>query len=330
MTVPHSRFKPASIALLAALVTTAAACEGARPSTLRVAPLAPQMRIPRELKVRVSGRIVSVAFEDYVAGTALSEVTPAGESPNVVERVYDVQTIVARTYAFAHLGRHRAEGFDLCDSTHCQLYEPSRLGTSRFAADVRRAVDRTAGEVLFYGARPIDALFHADCGGHTTSPEQVWGTAPLPYLRPASDRAPALTHRSWTLTLTREQLRTALNADPKTAVGRSLKSVKADPTDSSGRVSGVAVSGDKRLDIRSDEFRTVVNRQLGPKGIQSTRFTIRPTRTGYVLKGTGFGHGVGLCQLGALARARRDTPIDAILAVYFPGASLGKLGGRIP
>ena len=330
VTVPHLNAKSASIVLLASLAAAAAGCGSAGPAAPRVGPAAPLPQAPRELRVRVGGRIVSVAFEDYVAGTALTEVTPVGESPRVVARVYDVQAIVARTYALAHLGRHRAEGFDVCDSTHCQLYDPSRLGSSRFAADVRHAIERTAGQVLFYGGRPIDALFSADCGGHTASPAQVWGTAPLPYLPSEPDRAPALTHRSWTLTLTRGQLRTALNADPRSAIGRSLKSVKTGPIDGSGRVSTVMITGDRRVDLRGDEFRTVVNQLLGPRGIQSTRFTIRPTRTGYLLNGTGFGHGVGLCQLGTLARARRDMSTDRILAFYFPGASLGTLDGRIP
>ena len=134
---------------------------------------APLASLPRDLKVRVAGRIVNVAFEDYVAGSAISEVSPTGESTATIDRVLDVQTIVARTYALAHLGRHRADGFDVCDSTHCQLYEPARMGTSRFAPDVRRAIARTAGAVLTYGGRPIDAVFHADCGGHTASSDQV-------------------------------------------------------------------------------------------------------------------------------------------------------------
>ena len=61
----------------------------------------------------------------------------------------------------------RAEGFDLCDGVHCQLYEPGRIRTSRFAAVARAAVERTAGMILAYSNRPAEVLFHADCGGHT-------------------------------------------------------------------------------------------------------------------------------------------------------------------
>lgn len=288
----------------------------------------PAYAAPGEVRVRVAGKVVTVAVEDYVAATALSEITPVGESPDTVARIYDVQTIVARSYARAHLGRHRAEGFDVCDTTHCQLYEPARLGSSRFADEARRATARTAGRVLTYGAgpaKPIDALFHADCGGHTTSPQQVWGTAGLPYLRAESDEVPTVKHRSWSLTLTRFDLAKALDAETRTAVGDRVKSVVLEDTDSSGRVSRVTVSGtNRRVTLRSDDFRNVVNKRLGARAMMSTRFRMSrsPNGADYVVNGTGFGHGIGLCQVGALARARRGDDAADILAVYFPGARL--------
>lgn len=298
---------------------------GAANPPAAITPVASPLVMPRDIKIRVAGRVVTVAFEDYVAGTALSEISPTGETTTTVERVFDIQTIVARTYALAHIGRHRADGFDLCDSTHCQLYEPQRLATSRFAPDARRSVARTAGMVLTYAGRPIDALFHADCGGHTATPEQVWGTAPLPYLRSEVDPAPASTHREWTVTLAREQLRIALNGDARTSVGGRLTSVTADQIDDSGRVTDVRVSGDRRVDIRGDEFRAVVNRALRTQSVLSTRFSIRAEGGSLVLTGTGNGHGIGLCQVGAMARARRGIEPAAILTGYFPGTAIARL-----
>lgn len=320
--------------IVLAVVSVAAGCATAGVQTPSVWPGRSPARIPTEIRVKVAGRVVSVAFEDYVLGTALSEVTPVGETPRTIERVYDVQAIVARTYAVAHVGRHAAEGFDLCDTTHCQLYEPARLGSSRFAPEARRAVARTAGQILLYGGRPIDAVFHADCGGHTASPDQVWGTAPLPYLPSEPDRAASVQHRTWTITLTRDQLRIALNGDARSAVGKTLSSISVDATDDSGRASTITLDGDRPRTLRADDFRAIVNRSLGPKGLPSTRFSLRRSGTSYVLNGTGFGHGVGLCQQGALARARQGTDASAILGSYFPGASLARLaegrGGRIP
>src|SRR4249919_3244443 len=81
-------------------------------------PAAPAIALPERVLVRTGGRVTPVALEDYVVAAALSEVTPLGDSPDVVGRIYDVQSVVARTYAVAHIGRHRAEGFDFCDGTH--------------------------------------------------------------------------------------------------------------------------------------------------------------------------------------------------------------------
>lgn len=301
----------------------AAACGGSH-SVPAVVPMPPSATAPAKILVRVAGQVASVDLEDYVTATALSEITPVGESPDTVGRIYDVQTIVARSYALAHLGRHKAEGFDLCDSTHCQVYQPARLVSSRFAGDARQATSRTAGRMLTYGIGPIDALFHADCGGHTTSPQQVWGTPGLPYLRPEPDDVPSVKHRSWSLTITRFDLLKALDADHRT-VGASLKSVVLEDTDSSGRVSRVTVTGsDRRLSLRSDDFRNAVNKRLGARAMMSTRFRMSRASNGadYVLSGTGFGHGIGLCQVGALARARRGENATGILAAYYPGARL--------
>ncbi len=319
----------AKVSAIALSAMCLAAC-GGQHSVPAVAPSQPVAAAPLQIHVRLAGQIVSVPLEEYVVGTALSEITPVGETLETVARIYEVQTIVARTYALNHLGRHSAEGFDVCDSTHCQVYEPGRLTTSRFAAVARAAAARTAGRVLTYGspAQPIDALFHSDCGGHTTSPEQVWGSTGLPYLRPEPDDVPSVQHRTWSLTLTRFDLLKALDLDRRTSVGDQLKSVVLDGTDTSGRVSRVIISGSAaRITLRSDDFRNAVNKRLGARAIMSTRFRMSRASNGadYVLNGTGFGHGIGMCQVGALARARRgDTPAD-ILAVYFPGTAIERL-----
>ncbi len=316
--------------VLALLIVAAAGCGSAGLTPPTLWPYTVAAHAPSEIRVRVGTRVVTVAFEDYVAGTAVSEITPVGESTNTVATVYDAQTVVARTYAVAHLGRHASEGFDVCDTTHCQLYEPARLGTSRFATAVRQAAARTAGQVLTWQGRPIDAVFHADCGGHTASPAQVWGTAPLPYLPSEPDTVPEVQHRTWTVTVTKEQVRSALNGDRATAVGPSITDVAVAAFDASGRAETVRITGARWIELRGDEFRAALTRVLGPKGLPSTRFTVTRTRTGYQFSGTGFGHGVGLCQQGMLARARRGTGVRAILSDFFPGTAVSRLDGRIP
>ena len=282
--------------------------------------------LPARVLVRSAGHVESVPIDDYVVAAALSEVTPLNETPETVDRIYEVQAVLARTYAFSHLGRHQAEGFDLCDTTHCELYEPARLRTSRFAAAARAAAKRTTQMVLTYANRPVEALFHADCGGYTDGADAVWGGPPVPYLLAAPDRAASATHRSWKIAIPVNDLRGALNADSRSRIGRRLDAVQITQQDSSGRAARILLRGDERHEIRGEELRTIIDGKLGDRAIQSTRFSVTRAGDMFVFQGTGFGHGVGLCQLGAAARARHGESLDHILAAYFPGTKLVRSG----
>jgi stage II sporulation protein D len=276
------------------------------------------------LRIRVAGRIQTVPLEEYVLGAALSEVSPVGEPPRTVDRMFEVQAVIARSYAAAYRGRHSAEGFDLCDQTHCQLYEPGRIRTSRFAAAASAAVTRTRGRVVRMNGRPIEALFHADCGGHTTTPAAAWNGTNLPYLPARPDTVPGANHRQWAFEATWVEWRALLDGDPRTSVGpvNALTVLRRGPGD---RVTAVQLAGARTRETTGEVLRTVVNRARGTRAVMSTRFTVHRTDTGVRLEGTGFGHGVGLCQVGALARARRGDDLTAILSHYYPGTTLGPM-----
>ena len=278
--------------------------------------------VPERVHVRSAGRIAAVALEEYVIAAALSEVTPLGDLPDVVDRIYEVQAVVARTYAVAQLGRHRSEGFDFCDGTHCQVYEPGRRRTSRFAAAAEAAVRRTSGQILTFDGRAAEALFHADCGGHTTSAAAVWGGTAVPYLHPIVDNVPEGAHRGWRVHAASAELRAALNADPRTSVGTRLAAIDVVSRDDSGRAASVAVRGERSAIVKGDLLRSVVNRSLRGRGLQSTLFSVTRQGDAYIFEGTGFGHGVGLCQRGAMARARRGETTREILSTYYPGARI--------
>lgn len=285
---------------------------------------APRLTLPEQLRVRTGGKIVSVDLESYVVDTILSEVSPLNEPENVVAGIFEVQAVIARTYAVARDGRHHAEGFDVCDTTHCQLYQPARRRTSRFAEAATQAVERTRSVVLTYDGRPIEALFHADCGGATAAAETVWGGAPVPYLQVLVDDLPDPTHRAWRVSATVEQLRKALNGDARTTVGRRLDEIAVGARDDSGRASGLNVRGEKIYAVRGDVLRSVLNRALAGRGIQSTLFTIQRQGAEYIFSGTGFGHGVGLCQRGAASRLRRGDSVNDVLRSYYVGTRLAR------
>jgi stage II sporulation protein D len=262
-----------------------------------------------------------VPLEEYVEATVLSEVSPDPADERAAERMFEVQAIIARTYAVANVGRHEKDGFDLCSTTHCQLYEPGRLRTSRWAALAHEAVQKTAGQLLWFGAAPANALFHADCGGHTSAAAAVWGGPGASYLVGETDALPAH-HLTWTFDTRAAALRDALNEDQRTAVGARLDRVEISGRDAAGRAEMITLHGTRTFVVRGEVFRDVVTRMLGVKSIRSTLFSVTRTGDRFAFSGKGYGHGVGLCQAGALARIRAGASVETVLAHYFPGTRI--------
>jgi SpoIID/LytB domain protein len=343
----------------ACVLLVVAAAAGCSSPSVRVT-LPPSLRaqtIFLTVKVAEQGNTIRrIPLEEYVAGTILSEVAPpfdslrslrpgpsdslrslrAGTSDSLrspgpdeiaIQRMYEVQAIVARTYAMASRGRHAAEGFDLCSTTHCQLYEPSRLQTSRWAASARTATVQTSGMVLWHKQAPVTALFHADCGGHTSTAVNVWGGSARPYItaRPDDD-VEGVVHSAWRYEVPAADLLRALNADARMGVGRRIDTVQVVDRDVSGRADTVAVQGERDRLVRAEDLRARLTRAFGARTIRSTMFTVRRERATFVFEGRGFGHGVGLCQAGAIARLKAGVALRDVLFRYFPRTTLHTLG----
>lgn len=268
-----------------------------------------------------------VPLEEYVAGSVISEVAPPTGDEAIIEQLLEVQAVVARTYALANRNRHGSQGFDLCSTTHCQLYQPSRLATSRWADAGRTATVRTAGDVLWYGQRPASTLFHADCGGHTSSSAQIGGGVSRPYLpaRP-DDGVEGDVHATWRFEAPLKELRQALNASPRMAVGSRLDTVEVLDRDVSGRAEMIALHGQRERLVRGEDFRAQLSKTFGARSIRSTLFSVKREGDTLVFDGKGFGHGVGLCQAGALARIKAGATPRAVLERYFPQTIVRALG----
>lgn len=304
----------------------AVAAAGCSPAPARATlPSAPG-RIGRSVTVQVAeegNRARPVPLEQYVQATVISEFAPASEDPDIVERMLEVQAIIGRTYAVANAGRHAKQGFDLCSTTHCQLFEPSRLKTSRWAPAARAAVARTAGAVLWHGDGPVLALFHADCGGHTNTAVNAWRGTSRPYLTAApDDGVSADAHRVWHYEAPAATLLRALNTDRRTRVGTRIDSIAVVSRDTSGRAETVALNGQVDKLVHGEDLRAVLTRQLGAASLRSAMFEVRRERGSFAFDGRGFGHGVGLCQAGALARLRAGATPAAVLRRYFPHTEL--------
>jgi stage II sporulation protein D len=283
-------------ALLLAVSASLKAVEGARVRILRLK----------------AGRVETIPLEDYVAAVVPAEM---GRAPAAA---LEAQAVAARSYTLARLGRHRAEGADLCDGTHCQVF----TGLGRITFESRAAVEATRGLVLVQRGRVIAAPFHAVCGGRTARPADVWDDEENPDLVPVEDDAclgaPGAT---WTYRLVRRDLPALGSA----LVFPEVRFFEVFGHDVSGRVSMIrlAAPGGRSLVLRGFEFRRRASELWGWDTVRSTDFEVEETRPAYILTGRGTGHGAGLCQAGAIARARRGESREAILGLYYRGATVG-------
>lgn len=280
----------------------------------------------KPLRVQVAqdkNKVRKVGLEDYVRAAVISEFAPPSGDPDMVEQMLEVQAVIARTYALANRGRHARQGFDLCSTTHCQLYEPSRLKTSRWAGAAEIAVRRTVGAVVWHAGAPAAAMFHADCGGHTSTSVSAWGGTARPYLVASPDEGHAESaHAQWIYSAGMPGLLSALNADSRTRIGARLDSIRVVDRDPSGRAATIALHGTRERLVKGEDFRSILAGAFGARAVRSTLFTVKREGRDFIFEGRGFGHGVGLCQAGALAQIRAGAKPVEVLQRYYPGTTL--------
>jgi SpoIID/LytB domain protein len=254
-------------------------------------------------------RVSRIPLEVYVARVLAGE----GE-PNAPEGARQALAVAIRTYTLVQMGRHRREGFDLCDTVHCQVVRTANEAW-------RRAALATAGRVLTVDGAPAEVFYSASCGGRSEGAAHVWPGATFPYMQVVRDDDVHEEDVPWTLDLTLGELRQALGRAG--FGGGSLRSIEIDGYNASGRVERLRLPGLRPNEIGGPAFREA----LGTTKIRSTAFTLE--RRGNVVRftGRGYGHGVGMCVIGAGRRARRGESLEAILAQYYPNLRLTDLAG---
>lgn len=281
-----------------------------------------------ETGARGSRQVEAIGLEAYVRDVVVGEIAVAPRDGAIAEDVYAAQAIIARTYALAVRGRHAGEGFDLCSTTHCQVYVRDQWRKSRWAAPVEAAVARTRGQYLAVAGRPIEAVFHAHCGGHTSAAAEVWRSAGASYLRGVDD--PYCVREQpgdWSSRLELDTLRLALNRRPRTEVGSRLDGVQVLRRDAGGRVVELVVSGERSPVVTAEDFRLAVLAAAGARSLRSARFDVARDGSVLTFTGRGSGHGVGLCQVGLIARLRAGQSVAQVLGAYYAGVEVATLGG---
>jgi stage II sporulation protein D len=266
---------------------------------------------------------VTLPFERYLQGIA--EV-PSSWPMAALE----AQAIAARSYALATTGWSGSQGQTLatpiCATTSCQVYRGIPVPPE---ADTRRwyhAVRATSGEVLLYQGRPAETVYFSTSNGHTYGNDKVFGSAPLPYLRPVVERDDGSSPTShWRVRLPFADLARFLHAAGDWPGGRAISSVRLDETT-------IAVSGSgasRSMDLGT--FLDAVNTWAPclepgryppaslPVTIPSKWLTVSSERNAALVTGRGWGHGVGMVQWGAYGKALRGYSASAILAYYYGG-----------
>lgn len=273
---------------------------------------------PLVLKVKISSPpgVVEFPLETYVAAVLAGE--GGGFQSN---EALKAMSVAARTYAVRMRGRHSADGFDLCDTTHCQ-----RLDRARVTPRIEAAVSDTASELLWYAGKPAFTPYTRDCGGKTEDAAAVWPDLAAPCLKSHPDiwcTRQAGSH--WQISLDSTQIANALTRSSLRAPGHPDRISILDRTPS-GRASTLLLSGPESIRISASSFRFAIGRELGWNTIQSDNYDVRSANGRSRFEGTGSGHGVGLCQRGAETMGLAGLSYREILEFYYPGAILGLNG----
>jgi stage II sporulation protein D len=267
--------------------------------------------------------VVTLPFETYLEGIA--EVPPSWP-PAALE----AQAIAARSYALAHLDWSGQQGAavqqPICATTECQVYGGIHVPPTQDIGRWYAAVRHTEGQVLLYSGSPADTVYFSTSNGHTYGNDQVFGSAPLPYLRPVVERDDGASPTShWRVPIPFGDLATFLNAGGLWPRGKRITAVRS--AGSNVVVTGAGTS----TPIDAGTFRDTVNTWAPclepgryptgvlPATIPSDWYRVGSGPADAVATGRGWGHGVGMVQWGAYGKAKRGWSADRILAYYYGG-----------
>ncbi|HEX6575974.1 MAG TPA: SpoIID/LytB domain-containing protein [Gemmatimonadaceae bacterium] len=291
-----------------------------------------------------------LGVESYLRGVVPLEI---GDRKPGEEAAVEAQAVAARSYTYIHMGEAGDRPFDMYGSVQDQAYG----GVDAEKAMTDAAVASTRDMVIKYAGRIINTPYSSTCGGSTASVSEVWWRQEdKPYLRPVSDRIPGTNSYycdpsprfRWTSTFTQDQLRTTLEkyiasvtpaSEPpvtpspsaaQTSLGRIL-SFRVNGRTASDRVASVSIQTERgNYVVKGNDVRFILRTPSGSL-LNSTYFTAETTSdvsgaiANLVIKGGGYGHGIGMCQWGAIGRARAGQDYKTILTTYFPGTTVSRV-----
>lgn len=250
-------------------------------------------------------RIINeVILDNYIAG-----VTEAEAGSKSTQEFYKVQAILARTFALAHINKHATEGYSLCDQVHCQAYygKPRDL-------NIFNAIEYTKGKVVVDdNLNLIVAAFHSNSGGQTANSEDVWGSR-TNYLRSINDSfSIKMPNARWERKMLTEDWLTYLK----------LKHNYPTESDNAKTVALNFKQDARKVYLECNNSRVPLKNVRMDLQLKSTFFSISEVnKDSIVFKGRGYGHGLGMCQEGAMKMCKLGYKYTDVLNFYYKNIQL--------
>lgn len=259
-----------------------------------------------------NGKLMAINYtglEEYLYGVLYHEISHRWPMEAI-----KAQAVAARTFALNQMREGKAAPYDVT----CDIYSQVYGGRTSEKWSTNRAVDITRGQVLTYKGDIFPAYYHATCAGHTEDAANLWKTDIEPLKGVPCDFCKASPHYRWTKVVPLKTLEAHLKeAGYKT---EGIVSVSVLGTNASGRVDKVEIKGSQDVSVvlTGKDFRQII----GPNVLRSTKFNVSIKGNNLVFEGYGWGHGVGMCQWGALGMSQKGKKYDEILKHYYPGSDI--------
>lgn len=257
------------------------------------------------------GRILvlnEIETEKYIAG-----VVEAESGTKALPEFYKAQAVLCRTYLYSHLNRHETEGFNLCDEVHCQVYK----GSTPFTNSIYKSTILTSNKVITNSSgQYITASFHANCGGETESAHNTWLRSE-DYLVPVKDpHCKNTPNANW-------EKKIPLNDWKNYLKDHGFKAVQIPAASFEMKKTG------RQLHYRIGK-ESILTRQIRSDwNLKSSYFQVLIKENTVILKGHGYGHGVGLCQDGAMQMAKSGLDFEKIIHFYFKGVRISEINSTL-
>jgi len=247
-------------------------------------------------------------IESYIAGVVQAE----GGTGKHIE-YFKTQAVIARTYLFMYFDKHILDRYNLCDDTHCQVYK----GISDDTIIIRAAMETRDQVILGPDSTIIIAAFHSNCGGETAPAEDVWLTSQI-YLKKVTDPFCTVSRNA--------KWQKSISLNEWIAYLRKMGYDADENNHSSLNFSQLT----RMKDYRTPGFALPLKQIRTDMDLRSTFFSLSVEGDSVIFKGRGYGHGVGLCQEGAMVMAEKGFDYKQIINFYYAGVIITDIGNAPP